>query len=775
MSLKKFEILEMIAKGGMAEVYLAKTTGFQGFEKQVCVKKILPHLTEDESFVTMFVNEAKLAATLNYANIVQVHDLCVSAGGEYFIVMEYVNGKDLSDVIRAAQLAGREIPPDIAVYVVREVCKGLYYAHNRTDDKGANLNIIHRDISPHNVLVSFMGEVKITDFGIAKASSIANKTAVGILKGKYGYMSPEQARGQPLDHRSDIFNTGIVLYELLVGERCFAGSSDFSTLNLMRNAEVTPPTKIVSSIPKDLEALVLRTLSKDKKDRFQDALELEGALGDWAKSAGQVATATELARFMRELFAQAEERGKDGATGVLSLSSVVGPAPTPEAPSAQHQVSAPAPAAPPPEAKAASVKSEPGKEALERAKRRATKARSKAAEPEAAPAPSVQVGPPPEPPKKEAPAKPAAEAEPAEQAAPSKPAPAKPEPAKEEAPKAEAAAKKEAPTAEPAKKERKPARLPKADEAKGAKAAKAPAKKKGKQLSEGPKVPVGRKQLRPGLTRIQKMQTGPSLGSWLVGGAVVLAALVVGAIVGTYRGKQVSRQTTFRQMEVTNREGGPLSTVTVFITSEPPGATVRFDSRELSGKTPVAVERDRDDQEHQIILALDGYEKAVRSLKYESGPITLFEAELEGDPGRLEVSTQPSELPVFLDGVRIGETPLFREIPQGKHVLELGGGDRAKLREEIVVRPGKKTKVSRKVPSAAAMAQLRLDSEPKARIILNGEPTGKFTGDGVLPLAPGIDHDVALEVGGKKPKRKHLRINLERGEDRSVFVDLTSS
>src|SRR5688572_4680446 len=280
----------MIAKGGMAEVYKAKTVGFQGFEKEVCVKKILPHLTEDESFVSMFINEAKLAATLNYANIVQVHDLCVSANGEYFIVMEYVHGKDLSDVIRAAQLAGREVPPDLAVYICREVCKGLYYAHTKTDSTGALLNIIHRDVSPHNVLVSFMGEVKLTDFGIAKASSIMNKTAVGILKGKYGYMSPEQARGQPLDHRSDIFNTGIVLYELLVGERCFAGSSDFSTLNLMRNAEVTPPTKINKNIPKELEAIVLKTLSREPKDRFQDAMQLESALGKFAKNAGYPAT-----------------------------------------------------------------------------------------------------------------------------------------------------------------------------------------------------------------------------------------------------------------------------------------------------------------------------------------------------------------------------------------------------------------------------------------------------------------------------------------------------
>ena len=190
MTVKQFEILEMIAKGGMAEVFRAKTSGVQGFEKEVCVKKILPHLTEDDSFVEMFVNEAKLAATLSYANIVHVHDLCRSAAGEFFIVMEYVHGKDLSDVIRAAQLAGREVPVDLAIHVGREMLKGLSYAHTKTDPEGAPLNIIHRDISPHNVLVSVMGEVKLTYFGIAKASSLMNKTAVGILKGKSEYMSP---------------------------------------------------------------------------------------------------------------------------------------------------------------------------------------------------------------------------------------------------------------------------------------------------------------------------------------------------------------------------------------------------------------------------------------------------------------------------------------------------------------------------------------------------------------------------------------------------------
>jgi len=323
MSLRKFEILEMIAKGGMAEVYRAQTAGPEGFAKELCVKKILPHLTEDEKFVRMFINEAKLAASLNFANIVSVHDLCVSANREYFIVMEYVHGKDLSDVIRAAQISGRTIPADIACYIGREVCRGLSYAHAKKDTLGHSLNIIHRDISPQNILCSYMGEIKITDFGIAKASTNVSHTAVGILKGKYGYMSPEQAHGKELDHRSDLFNLGIVLYEMLVGERCFAGASDYSTLNLMREAVVTPPTRINANIPKKIEDIVLKALSRKPEDRFQSAAEFEDSL----KQFNQDNLASNLATFLTDLFSSQDDPGGDRTTGVLSLSSVVAPIP----------------------------------------------------------------------------------------------------------------------------------------------------------------------------------------------------------------------------------------------------------------------------------------------------------------------------------------------------------------------------------------------------------------------------------------------------------------
>lgn len=723
MSLKKFEILEMIAKGGMAEVYKAKTVGFQGFEKEVCVKKILPHLTEDDSFVTMFINEAKLAATLNYANIVQVHDLCVSANGEYFIVMEYVHGKDLSDVIRAAQLAGREIPPEVAVYVVREACKALYYAHGRTDPSGASLNIIHRDVSPHNVLVSFMGEVKLTDFGIAKASSIVNKTAVGILKGKYGYMSPEQARGQPLDHRSDIFNTGIVLYELLVGERCFAGSSDFSTLNLMRNAEVTPPTKINKNIPKELEAIVLKALSREPKDRFQDAMELERALAKMAKSSGLISQATDLGEFMQELFSNAEaERQPGSSTGVLNLSSVVGPPPkSADQPAAHASVPKKDPTPVAPDA----PKDQVGKNAAARLKRKATKAKSAASSP--APEPKVEE---------------------------------KRPPARERTP---PAAKAEAKKPEPEKREKKPARI---KPAAGADTAK---KKKGKQLSDSPKKPVGRKELRPGLTQIRALQGGSRKRTVTRAVLMIVLFAAVGSGVGWYRARQLSHQAPFRYAELASRDAPKNKMVTVLISSQPPGATVHFDGLEMSEVTPMALERDRDDKEHTIELKLAGHTPSKRTLEYSDGVITRVEERLEGQGGKLEISSKPEDLPVRIDGAEVGETPLVHDVAAGEHVVAVGGGKRELVQEKVTVEKGKTTKVFRVVPRKGQMASVQIDATRRAEIFVNGRATGKWTGDGTLELAPNVDHKLVLRSG---KRNEEIVLKLKKGERKRLFLDL---
>jgi serine/threonine protein kinase len=714
MSLKKFEILEMVAKGGMAEVYRAKTVGLQGFEKEVCVKKILPHLTEDESFVTMFINEAKLAATLSYANIVSVHDLCVSAGGEYFIVMEYVHGKDLSDVIRAAQLAGREVPPEMAVYICREVCKGLHYAHSKTDMSGAPLALIHRDISPHNVLVSFMGEIKITDFGIAKAATIMNKTAVGILKGKYGYMSPEQARGQPLDHRSDIFNTGIVLYELLVGERCFAGSSDFSTLNLMRNATVTPPTKINTNVPKELEAIVLKSLSADRGDRYKDALDMEAALGRFAESRGRRVSAPDLAQFMRELFSSTEQTRANNSTGVLSLNSVAGPVPASPKDRAENK----------PAEKS---------EKVEKAE--------KAEKPAPAPQPKTAALP-------ETPAPAPAAATPAKERKPAK-IKKDPEPAKE-AEKAEAAPEKPAEKAE--------------------------GKKKGKQQLDAPKKPVGRKDLKPSLTIIQRMARPERRRSLLKAAAVIVVAAAVGTAWGFYRARSISRERTFREMELVTRDPSAIKkpTVTLLISSDPPGASVMLDKIELSDKTPIAVERDRDAVEHDLELTLEGYKPLKKKLKYDDGPVTRFEQRLSGEPGMLKVTTKPSDLPVRVDGNIVGNAPLSLEIASGKHDLEIGDATREIAKMTIEVKPGKTVKIDRKIPPKGSMGTLRIISEPQAQIFLDDQPTGQWTNDGTLTLEPDILHRVTLSVSEKQP-RHELMVKLKKGEKKELFVDLTGS
>ncbi len=729
-SLKKFEILEMIAKGGMAEVYRAKTVGISGFEKEVCVKKILPHLTEDKSFVEMFVNEAKLAATLNYANIVQVHDLCVSGGGEYFIVMEYVNGKDLSDVIRAAQLAGREVPPEIAVYVCRETCKGLHFAHTKQDADGAPLNIIHRDISPHNVLVSFMGEVKIVDFGIAKASSIMNKTAVGILKGKYGYMSPEQARGQPLDHRSDIFNTGIVLYELLVSERCFAGSSDFSTLNLMRNAEVTPPTKINSNVPKELERIVLQALSLKKENRYPNALAFESALADFAHSSGRLATASDLSAFMQSLFAEVRSEGRAGAsTGVLSLSSVVGPPPSP-----------PSPDAGPDEA-------EPGSEALARAKRRATRPRNGQQLPPPSAANPVAADPrPSEPPA-------AAPSGPVRPVAPARPIEAR---VRSEG----AAQAKDAPV-----RERKPARIKPID---GDPAV-------AKNTSSPPKKPVGRRDLRPGLTQFRRINGGNHTRRLISAAAIVLSFTLIGAFVGGYRGQQISRQASFREMELVDREVAGTHVVNLLIDSVPRGAKVQLDGLDLAGTTPVSVERDRDSEAHRIRLSLKDHRGTFRSVKYGPGPITVVSFKLEGRPGRLELNTKPSKLPVLINGKEAGITPFFKDVPFGRHRIEVGGQQGyAKVERTVSIAAGKRTSLSIEVPKENTYGQLDLRTDTRARIYLDGKATRHWTNDGPIDLKPDHVHKVGLRVQGSR-ERHEIQVKLRKGEKRALYLDLARS
>jgi eukaryotic-like serine/threonine-protein kinase len=781
-SLRKFEILEMIAKGGMAEVYKAKTVGLEGFAKDVCVKKILPHLTQDDQFVTMFINEAKLAATLSYANIVQVHDLCVSADREYFIVMEYVHGKDLSDIIRAAQLAGREIPAEIAIYIAREVCKGLYYAHSKTDPEGAPLHIIHRDISPQNVLVSFMGEVKITDFGIAKASSIMNKTAVGILKGKYGYMSPEQARGEPLDHRSDIFNLGIVLYEMLVGERCFAGASDYSTLNLMREAVVTPPSKINKNVGSELESIVMRCLQKEVKARWKDGLDLEGALASLASKSGKEARSADVARFMKELFAAADPPKTGQSTGVLALSSIVGPPAEPGA-KAHHDVhSQPAKAeVPAPEAKPAALMSAegskskaeaPGAAALERAKKRARDASlSKSDKVEEAPKPAPEEA-----------KKPAEEPKPA-------PAPVEPEKKPEEKPekpakaaKAKKAEASEAPAAAPAapqaaeapaeKPEKKPARLKPVEGDGEAKKD----KKEEKKQAAADKKPIGRKDLRPGLTSLIKLRApsrGRSAGRIA---AIVLVTAAIGAATGLYHGRRASQQATFRMLELDGREAGKLEAgpmIALLIETDPPGAAVWLDKSKLAEKTPLMVDRALDDKTHELELAHEGFKNLKKTIQYAKGPLTIVRENLEGEVGELVVRTRPTNVTVKVDGKDVGTSPLSVDVPQGRRVIELAGDEIEPVRQVVEIVPGQKTTIDRSFSKKGLATTAAILTHPPSRVLIDGIDTGQRADGRAIAIEPGTKHRVTL-VDDARGIKKDVFIQQSEGEQKRYVLELGS-
>jgi eukaryotic-like serine/threonine-protein kinase len=297
----KYFLLERINVGGMAEVFRAKAFGVEGFERLVAVKRILPNIAEDKEFIRMFIEEAKLSVQLNHANIAQIFDLGV-VDGSYYIALEHVHGRDLRGIFDRCRQLGEVMPVAQACFVAMKVCEGLDYAHNKRDQAGRELSLVHRDVSPQNVLVSFEGEVKLIDFGIAKAAGTGAKTQAGILKGKFGYMSPEQVRGLQVDRRSDVFSCGIVLYELLTGERLFVGESDFSTLEKVRNVEILPPSTYNRKIPDELERIVLKALTKDVDDRYQNAIDLHDELQAFVYTAGEFYSRKDLAGWMKKIF-----------------------------------------------------------------------------------------------------------------------------------------------------------------------------------------------------------------------------------------------------------------------------------------------------------------------------------------------------------------------------------------------------------------------------------------------------------------------------------------
>jgi len=294
-------LLRRLAVGGMAEVYVARARGISGFEKLVAIKVIHPRYSEDEHFIKLLVEEAKISVLLTHVNVGQIFDLGV-VDDTYYIALEYIEGADAYRMQRKASDAGVALPIDVCTFIAAEVCHGLDYAHRKRDADGKPLGIVHRDISPQNVLVSFAGEVKIVDFGIAKAALRSGQTEAGVIKGKYYYMSPEQAWGDAMDHRSDIFSAGIVLYELLIGEMLYREDNIPMLLDRVRKAEIPPPNARRPEVSPELSAIVMRALAKRPEDRFQSAHEMAQALMQLLYKTSPSFTASRVAQLMSQLF-----------------------------------------------------------------------------------------------------------------------------------------------------------------------------------------------------------------------------------------------------------------------------------------------------------------------------------------------------------------------------------------------------------------------------------------------------------------------------------------
>lgn len=325
----KYQLLELLARGGMAEVFKAKSHGVEGFEKILVIKRILGELSENPQFVEMFVNEAKIAVTLSHANIVQVFDLG-RADDTYFIAMEFVAGADLATVLRRARKYDKPLPPELAVFIVSEVAKGLDYAHRRRDADMKPLNIVHRDVSPQNVLLSYEGEVKLTDFGIAKArTTVAEGTEHGVLKGKYAYMAPEQAKGQSVSAKTDIFALGIVLYEALAGTNPFLQSATYETLQRVRDGSVEPIRELNPDVPEELAAIVHKAMAPAPEDRYKNAGRFYEELIQFLYGAGRRVGAHDLSNYLDALRAASEGRRSktntvEGLRATFDLDTAVG-------------------------------------------------------------------------------------------------------------------------------------------------------------------------------------------------------------------------------------------------------------------------------------------------------------------------------------------------------------------------------------------------------------------------------------------------------------------
>jgi serine/threonine-protein kinase len=297
----RYTITERIDHGGMAEVFRGFAESLEGFKRAVAIKRILPNLTKNPKFVSMFLDEARLSLLLQHANIVQVFDISKTPDNAYFLVMEYVDGCNLKALVERQKQKGKRTEVAHSIYIAIECCKALNYAHFlEHPETNEPLSIVHRDISPPNILLSKNGEVKIVDFGLAKASSQIEATDPGVVKGKFSYLSPEAASAKPVDHRADVFAVGIILWELFTGRRLFYGETDYQTVELVRQAKIPSLAALNPEIEPELEQIIRKALAREPNDRYQSASDLSEALSAFLFSRRMKVTARDIAALVKD-------------------------------------------------------------------------------------------------------------------------------------------------------------------------------------------------------------------------------------------------------------------------------------------------------------------------------------------------------------------------------------------------------------------------------------------------------------------------------------------
>lgn len=300
---QRYKVVKRIQAGGMAEVFLGTATSVEGFKKKVAIKRVLPHLAQNKQFIKMFLDEARLGARLNHANIVTVFDIG-AAESTYFIVMEYVDGANLKTILETLRKNGQQLTPKEALFIIMECCRGLSYAHELADDDDVPLNLVHRDISPPNILITKRGEIKVTDFGLAKATTQLEKTDPGVVKGKFSYLSPEAASAKQVDAKADIFALGIILWEMLAGKRLFTGESDYQTVKLVQRAEIPSLQALNPEVDAELEQIVRKALARNPEERYPTARELGDSIAGYLFSRQLKVTSYDIANLVSSIVEQ---------------------------------------------------------------------------------------------------------------------------------------------------------------------------------------------------------------------------------------------------------------------------------------------------------------------------------------------------------------------------------------------------------------------------------------------------------------------------------------